>query len=140
MVLLFLLVGFALGFEFSFKNLGARVMGFDEGSDCKFTRADAIVCLAEWVDVDRNGQISEDEFERAKKLYPPPQAKALLWLAKEFSHDIPFSQVMRDCDFNHDNLLTPWDMLHSTKTCLPTQRAMCMLSTICKRAARMSKI
>ncbi len=115
-------------------------MGFEEGGHCKFTRTDAIVCIAEYVDFDRNGQVSEEEFERAKELYPPPQAKLLLWAAKKLSHDIPFSQVLHDCDANGDKILAPWDMLHSQKTCLPTQRDLCMLYTVCKRAEKITKL
>ncbi len=143
MRLLILLAVASCCYGFSFlslsENLVSNLMGFHEGDNCEFTREQSLDCLREYVDLNHNGEIEASEFDYAKTHYLPPVAQRLQWLASKANYDIPFSQLLRDCDPNHDGILSEWDWMHSTKTCLPTQSQMCKLKTICNRAKAVSQ-
>lgn len=115
------------------------LLGFHEGDECKYTRVDALLCLIEHVDRSRDGQIDSSEFEYCKQHFLPAMTSVIMWIAHKAHYNIPFSQVLRDCDANHDGILTPWDWMHSNTTCLPTQSQLCKLKTICDIASSEEK-
>lgn len=114
------------------------LLGFHNGDDCIFTRSDALTCIARYVDIDRNGEISSFEFERAKSLYTPPQLRVAEWVLNRMGYYISIADVMTGCDANHDGRLTLIDWQQSTKTCLPAQSDLCKLKTVCDRAEVMT--
>lgn len=118
------------------ESVASNLLGFHEGDTCQFTREQSLQCLVDYVDLNHDGQIEESEFDYAKSHYLPPAAQRLERIAESLGFKIPFSQLLRDCDPNHDGILTSWDWMHSQKTCLPTQGEMCKLKTICDRARK----
>jgi hypothetical protein len=146
MLLLFLLFcsTFAFGknswLEWS-KNLverwGVEAMGFDVSDKCGYTRNDALHCIATYVDANHDKEISADEFERAKRLYLPAQARFAARLAKRWGYDITIADVMWGCDVApKDGHLTLSDWQGGAKTCLPGKADLCKLKTVCDAAAK----
>ena len=120
-------------------DLGARALGFETSDTCGFTRADALVCIKTYVDVNHDGEIQYSEFERAKRLYMPYRARMLMKVAKRLNSDwdVTLPQVLAGCDVNHDGKFTEWDWIHGAKTCLPGKGDLCKLKTACDQAAAM---
>ncbi len=74
--------------------VATEAAGFDISDTCGFTRDDALQCIKKFVDANHDGQISCEEFERAKLLYMPPRARAALWVAKKLGMDVHFDQLL----------------------------------------------
>jgi hypothetical protein len=134
-VLLFLTF-FAFAYASWLTDLGARAMGFEVSDTCGFTRMDALNCIKQYVDVNHNGIIEYNEFERAKQTYMPMRARMALRVAKEFGYDVTLKQILRDCDANHDGIFTEQDWIDSAKTCLPGKGDLCKLKTACDMAKK----
>lgn len=129
----------------SFTGLLERGLGFDINSDCKFSRLDALGCIVEFIDVDQNGQVSEAEYERAKRLFLPPRARSAMraanaivsripFLSSKLQIDVPYHVIRKSCDINNNTLLDPWDILHGEGKCLVDQNELCIFEGLCKRA------
>lgn len=114
------------------------LLGFHNGDNCDFTRDEALTCIAKYVDIDHNGEITSFEFERAKSLYTPPQLRVAEWVLNRMGYYISIADVMTGCDANHDGRLTLIDWKESVKTCLPAQSDLCKLKTVCDRAEAMT--
>lgn len=126
------------------KNLverwGVEAMGFDAGDTCGYTRKDALHCIATYVDANHDKEISADEFERAKRLYLPKQARIASVIAKKLGWEVSLSDVMWGCDVApKDGHLTLSDWQGGAKTCLPGKGDLCKLKTVCDNAARLAK-
>ena len=116
---------------------GTEAMGFDAGDTCGFTRADGLACIARYVDVNHDKEISPWEFERAKHKYLPTQARLAAWAAHKFGYDITIDDVMNGCDVApKDGHLTLSDWEGGAKTCLPGKGDLCKLKTVCDIAAK----
>lgn len=120
-------------------HLAIEAMGFDDSGRCKWTRKDALHCIGTYVDANHDTEISEAEFERAKRLYLPKQAHMAMLFAKYIGYDIVFQNVLDGCDVNKDGKLTLWDWEHGAKSCLPGQSDLCKLKTVCDIAAHQEK-
>lgn len=113
-------------------NVAARAAGFDGSDTCGFTREDALECIKQYVDANKDEEITCEEFERAKTLYMPPRMRAALWIAKKFGYNVHFDMLLYGCDRSpQDCVLTESDFKLSTKTCLPFPADLCKLKTAC---------
>jgi hypothetical protein len=110
-------------------------LGFDVSDTCGVTRQDGLDCIKKYVDWDKNGKVSCEEFERAKDLFMPSRMKDALWLAQKVGFDVHFEQVLYGCDANHDCVFTEQDWIDSKKKCLPFKADLCKLKTACDLAA-----
>jgi hypothetical protein len=112
-------------------------MGFDAGDTCGFTRADGLRCIGRYVDVNHDKEISPQEFERAKRLYLPTQARLAAWAAHKFGYDVTIQDVMNGCDVApKDGHLTLSDWEGGAKSCLPGKADLCKLKTVCDIARK----
>lgn len=111
---------------------GTEAMGFDAGDTCGYTRADGLACIARYVDVNHDKEISPWEFERAKARYLPTQARLVAWAAHKMGYDITIKDVLNGCDVApKDGHLTLSDWEGGAKTCLPGKGDLCKLKTVC---------
>jgi hypothetical protein len=111
---------------------GTEAMGFDAGDTCGYTRADGLACIARYVDVNHDKEISAAEFERAKARYLPTQARLVAWAAHKMGYDITLKDVLNGCDVApKDGHLTLSDWEGGAKTCLPGKGDLCKLKTVC---------
>lgn len=123
------------------EHLGVEAMGFDAGDTCGYSRADALRCIATYVDANHDKEISATEFERAKQLYLPTQARFAARLAKKWGFDVTIADVMWGCDVApKDGRLTLSDWQGGAKTCLPGKGDLCKLKTVCDNAARLEAV
>lgn len=113
------------------KNAAIAAMGFDVSDSCNFTREDALACFIKYVDTNKDGEISAEEFEHAKQTYMPWQMRKALGIAKKFNFDFTIKDVLAGCDANKDGRLTIKDFADSKDTCVPGKRDLCELSTVC---------
>lgn len=110
------------------------------GTDCKWTREDAIRCIERHVDADKNGWVSPQELRAARKKYSGSAAKwastGLGWLQRNLNIgiDVSTKTTFKNCDADHNGKLTAEDFRHSAKTCLPTQTSLCLLKKVCDKA------
>lgn len=131
---MFLFFFFSFSSAWSVASIAERAIGFDVNDTCTFTRLEALACIVDYVDFDRNGQISEQEFLKAQDMYIPYAAKKLEWLVSKFGLNIDYKFLMKQCDYNKDGILSAYDFLHSGKTCLINQGELCLFESVCKRA------
>ena len=123
------------------EHLGIEAMGFDAGDTCGYTRNDALRCIATYVDANHDKEISPAEFERAKKLYLPTQARLVARLAKRWGFDVTIADVMWGCEVApKDGKLTLSDWQGGVKTCLPGKGPLCKLKTVCDNAAKLEGV
>lgn len=97
---------------------------FRDGS-CGFTRAAAYECIQHFGDTNKDGVISEAELEGAISSFVP---WGLRWL-------VSVRQVMHDCDYDGNGVLTARDWMLSQRTCLPTAANLCTMQWFCERAS-----
>jgi hypothetical protein len=133
---LFFVFFFSFSSGWTFASLAERAIGFDVNDTCAFTRPEALACIVNYIDVNHDGQIDKQEFDRAKRLFLPAQARALSWFMKK-THifDINFEFAKKQCDADCDGVLSPWDFLNA-KTCLINQGELCVFESLCKRAEK----
>ncbi|MBX9636374.1 MAG: hypothetical protein K2Q45_02345 [Nitrosomonas sp.] len=106
-------------------------MGFDVSDSCGFTREDALACFIKYVDTNKDGEISADEFEHAKQTYMPWQMRKALAIAKKFNFDFTIKDVLAGCDANKDGHLTIKDFVESEHDCLPQKSDLCEVKSVC---------
>lgn len=123
----------------SLEKVGISMMGFDSGDKCGYTRDDALVCIATYIDTNRDKEISAAEFEHAKKAYLPRQARLMAVIARKMGYDITIRDVMYGCDMNKDGRLTLDDWMAGAKSCLPGKADLCKLKTVCDIAKNARK-
>lgn len=116
-------------------SLESKVVGLDLSDTCGFTRADALVCFKQYVDINKDEIISAKEFERAKHLYLPWRVRKAMQLASKAGFDVSLKAVMAGCDVDKDGKFTVYDWMHSEKTCLPGKMDLCMIKSVCDIAA-----
>jgi hypothetical protein len=116
-------------------QLESRVVGLDLSETCGFTRADALICFKQYVDINKDEIISADEFERAKHLYLPWRVRKAMQLASKAGFDVSLETVMEGCDVDRDGKFTVYDWMNSEKTCLPGKMDLCMIKSVCDIAA-----
>lgn len=133
---------FVLVFCFLYKAYAIWGIGETFGY-CTFTRQDAIECMRKYVDTNKDGAISIPELRVAKRKYTPYSMQAAGWLAKKFHIDTSIRKVVENCRVDpikkgtkaKDIMFTPKDFLETSKTCLPSQWALCQLKKVCDNAA-----
>ena len=87
---------------------------------------DVFRCLEVKVDVDpKNGEIDEHEIEKAFQDYVPTWMKPLLWLTNA-------KNVIKDCDYDKNGVITPRDFMLSNETCLPFKNHWCSVQWFCE--------
>jgi hypothetical protein len=119
------------------ERIGVEAMGFDSGDTCGYTRDDALLCIATYVDANHDKEISADEFERARRLYLPTQARLASSIAKQLGYGVTIADVMWGCDVApKDGHLTLSDWKGGAKTCLPGKADLCKLKTVCDNAKK----
>lgn len=122
----------------SLENVGIAMLGFDTSDTCGYTRDDALLCIAKYVDTNGDREISEAEFEHARDTYLPRQARAAHWIAHKLGFDVTMADVKYGCDIDHDNRLTLSDWENGAKKCLPGKGDLCKLKTVCDIAEKMN--
>jgi len=138
-MLLLLFPTLALGWGWpGLANMGISLMGFDSSSTCGYTRADALQCIALYIDTNHDKEISADEFDYAKNAYLPRQAKMAHWIAHKLGYDVTIADVMWGCDVNHDGHLTLSDWEQGDKVCLPGKADLCKFKTVCDIAKKLN--
>lgn len=111
-------------------------MGFTLDDHCGYTRDDALVCIATYIDVNHDKEVSADEFERGKAKFLPPIARKVEWIAKKLGYTVTLADVMWGCDINGDGHLTLNDWKAGAKRCMPHESDLCKFKTVCDNAAR----
>ena len=101
---------------------------------CTFTRDDGLACLTKFVDVSpKDGAISRSEVDLALKTYSSYLVrKTVRWIGG-------IERIMKDCDHDHNGLITAKDWIDSKNTCMPFKKNMCQLEWFCKRAEKMAE-
>jgi len=109
------------------------LIGFDP--HCHFTRADAVDCIVRYVDSNGDRVVTVAEVDAARERYTGI-ALRLLERVVAWRVDVSSAKILRDCGangtFSEDNFLHG----PASKTCLPTQYALCMFSVACKHIAK----
>lgn len=103
--------------------------------DCSFSREDAIVCIGKYVDTNHDQVISQGELSRARQKYLGSFLRLVSYVVS-WKVDVSSKKVLQDCDYNKDGRFTADDFRNATKTCLPSQEALCLLKVACDHAAQ----
>lgn len=111
----------------------------DCGNGITFSRAQGIACILDAVDANHDGSVTREEIENVKSEYLHWWEMGILKILGIAGVD----QIIKDCDFNNDGVITYQDMLKSHETCIPIRDkqdkvtgALCkMKEYICDRAA-----
>lgn len=86
---------------------------------CSFTRDDVYRGLKLYVDVDpRDEQITKHEIELALDKYIP-------WYVPKFALVGRIDDIIQNCDYDKNGVITARDFLLSKDTCLPFKRNWC---------------
>ena len=115
-------------------NEAVSLLGFPTNDDCGYTRVDALGCIKKHFDRNGDGEITNNEFEYAKKHFMPQRIQTLSNIVKKIGWDYTLDNIKPSCDANKDGHFTVDDWLGSTKTCLPGKADLCKLQFICKLA------
>ena len=115
----------------AYASVASFVLGFDE--HCTFTREDAIICFAKYIDTNNDKMIDLKELEYAKKEYLGWALKMLQWVAS-WAIDTSTPRIMHDCGAGEKGYFTADDFRRTSKTCMPSQEAMCMVKMVCDTA------
>lgn len=100
--------------------------------------------MRRYVDTNHDEAISVKELRAAKKKYLPYSLQAAGWIANKLHIDTSIRSTVKNCRvqslpangvLSDDISFTPHDFYATTKTCLPTQWAMCQLKKVCDNAA-----
>jgi len=124
------LIGIIHGF-----SILKKLESFVYDPDCTFSREDAITCIGKYVDTNHDGVISIKELSRVRRKFLGPFLRVMSYFIS-WKVDISSKKVLHDCDFNKDGKFTADDFRNATKTCLPTQQALCLLKVSCDRAEK----
>lgn len=108
---------------------------------CSFKRTDALACFKQYVDLNHDGAITEDELDKLRAKYET-KGSFMSWidmLISRWNIDTSNHVIMRDCDYDHDGRLTPKDFMDSAKTCMPSHWAMCLVKVLCDEEEKDAK-
>jgi hypothetical protein len=98
---------------------------------CDYTKEDAVKCLEETIDTNKDRAVSRGEFFAAVVENPSMLVRALSW-AKTMMANKLFAQ----CDYNQDGVITARDLKLAEKTCLHSKQELCMMQWICQGLAQ----
>lgn len=115
-------------------NRAISMLGFPTTSKCGFTRLNALECLKKHVDRNGDGEITEDEFNYAKKHFMPKRVETLQSIMKRIGWDYTLDNIKPNCDANKDGKFTVDDWMGSAKTCLPGKQDLCIFQFVCQLA------
>ena len=100
-------------------------------SDFESARADSLVCLHKYADVNRDGKICAAEIDAVRSVVLWPWEK-LIGLAH------PTSEMMERCDYDGDGFISASDFQKTIGNCIATCAAIRNLfGYVCSRAAEM---
>ena len=101
-------------------------------TDCNFTRFDALRCVLKHGDTNSDGKLSKKEVETALDKLVPGWIKKLSWFT-----GVTVEQVMHDCDFDKDGIITPkdWELDGKQKEpkCMPEKKQLCTFQWFCQK-------
>ena len=105
-----------------------------------FSRSQAIQCAFEIGDVDpQDGQITPHELDLLKSTYMKWWERLIGWLVSSTKT----SNVLKNCDFNKDGVITREDFDQTEHTCFPLinrkgkpSQSLCKVLKVCKRASK----
>ncbi len=111
-----------------------RVTGYKE--DCTFTRHGAVDCIARYIDTNHDDIVTVAEIDAARDRYTGFVMR-LLQKVVSWEIDISTPKIMADCGANAKGEFTEENFLHgpASKTCMPSQQALCMFEMVCKHVA-----
>ncbi len=98
----------------------------------------AVDCIARYVDTNHDDIVTVAEVDSAVERYSGLFLKMLERLVS-WEIDISTPKIMHDCGANDRGEFTEKEFLHgrASKTCMPTQQALCMFEVVCKHVAIM---
>lgn len=108
------------------------IWGFDTA--CGWTRQNALNCFRKHIDTDHDDIITQSELDVAREKYMPRWMKVGQWLGS-FVVNASTAKVLEDCDYDKDGIFTTDDWMHASKTCLPSEWAICLVKTVCDAAS-----
>lgn len=98
---------------------------------CDYSRADAYVCIAKYMDVSpHDGLVSRAELDAALDKYAPLWVRPLKWF-------ITTEQAFNACDYDKDGFISAKDWKDSFTVnfdCLPWKKNWCQVEWFCDRA------
>lgn len=108
-----------------------------------FSRKQAIACLLDVVDTNRDGGLSPAEIEALPGKYLHWWERAVIMVKIAMGGDDPLKSILKDCDIDKDGVITYADMVNGAERCIPAKNAdgsqangLCDLkSYICDRAS-----
>lgn len=111
------------------------LIGFDP--HCTYTRADAVDCIARYVDTNGDRVVTVAEIDAARDRYTGPLLK-LIERVVAWRVDVSTEKILHDCGGRADGTFTEQAFLKS-KTCMPSQYALCLFSVACKHIAKQNE-
>jgi hypothetical protein len=105
------------------------VFGYDPNSwlppiwdeTCSFSREDVRKGMEEYIDVNpKDNQITAKEIDEALQKYKTWYLKPVLLIYNS-------KDVMRDCDYDKNGVITPRDFMLTAKTCFPNKASWCTI-------------
>lgn len=114
----------------------AAILLVAAAKNCSPSREDAQKCLVNYVDLDSNLEITQDEIDAARDRNLYAYEKFATWLLNAADND----EIMRKCDADGDRIITPTDFEVTLHTCLAKCDSIQKLFTyICDREAKKNK-
>lgn len=112
-------------------SLSSFLLGYDE--HCTYTREDAIKCFTKYIDTNHDQKIDLDELRYAKKEYLGWALKLIQWVAS-WDIDTSTAKILKDCGAGEKGYFTADDFRRTSKSCMPSHEAMCMVKMVCDTA------
>lgn len=111
-----------------------RVTGYRP--DCTFTRHGAVDCIARYIDTNHDDIVTVAEIDAARERYTG-FVMGLLQKVLSWEIDISTPKILADCGADRDGRFTEENFLHgpASKTCMPSQQALCAFEMVCKHVA-----
>lgn len=118
------------------KNTAVRALGFPTTDKCNFTRLDALDCIKKYVDLNKNGEIENSEFEFAKHHYMPSRMEKLEWAVERLGWNYTLDNIRPACGEKPTGRFTVKAWMTRAKTCLPGQADLCKFQYVCQLAEK----
>ncbi|MDB9801148.1 hypothetical protein OAB94_02100 [Flavobacteriaceae bacterium] len=115
-----------IGFIFMVVTVNCSWFPPNNDTSCEYTRADALACIEKYGDLDKDTKLTNNEINHAISALVPMYIRV-----GAFFKGINLNRVMKDCDYDHDGVLTPRDWELSKKTCMPRKQDLCKFKWFC---------